>query len=254
MLKPVSVQLYSIREAAAKDFPAALKRIADIGFYGVEFAGLNGQSPKDLAKVLKDLGLKATSSFEAVPTRENVSQIVDQASVLGYDVIEAGFGPDDMKTLDEVKVCAEKLAAGVELLKPHGLTLTMHNHWWEFTQIFDGKYAWEIIMESAPGLMGELDIYWVTRGHADGVKVLGQWGKRVPMIHVKDGDLNEQGDNFLPLSEGKVPLKKIIESADEKTVRYLVIEIDQCEIEMFEALKRSFDWLVKNGLGYGKKK
>jgi sugar phosphate isomerase/epimerase len=253
MLKPISVQLYSIREAAAKDFPAALKRIADIGFYGVEFAGFNGQTPKDLAKVLKDLGLKASSSFEAVPARDNVSQIIDNAKVLGYDVIEAGFGPDDMKTLDQVKLCAEKLAAGVELLKPQGLTLTMHNHWWEFTQIFDGKYAWEIIMESAKGLMSELDLYWVTRGHADGAKILKQWGKRVPMIHVKDGDLNEQGDDFLPLGEGKVPLAKLIESADEKTVRYLVIEIDQCKIDMFEALKRSFNWLVEHKVGYGKK-
>ena len=252
MLKPISVQLYSIRETAAKDFPAALKRIADIGFYGVEFAGLHGQSPKELAKVLKDLGLKASSSFDGVPTPENVSAIVDQAKELGYDVIEAGFGAGDMKTLDEVKACAEKLAVGLELIKPHGLTLVMHNHWWEFTQIFDGKYSWEIMIESVPELMSELDIYWVTRGHADGVEILKRWGKRVPMLHVKDGDLNEQGDKYLPLGEGKVPLKKIIEAADEATVRYLVIEIDESEIDMFDALQRSFNWLVNNKLGYGR--
>lgn len=249
MVKPVSVQLYSIREAAAKDFPAALKRIAEIGFYGVEFAGLHGQTPKALAKVLGDLGLRAVSSFDGVPTRENASQLIDQAGILGYEVLVAGFGPEDMKTIDGVKACAEKLAAGVELIRSQGLTLTMHNHWWEFTQKFDGKYAWEIIMEAVPGLGGELDVYWVTRGHADGVKVLNQWGKRVPMIHVKDGDLNEQGDKFLPLGEGKVPLKKILAAADEETVRHWVIEIDHCEVEMFEALKRSLEWLGREESG-----
>ena len=44
---PVGVQLYSLREQAAVDFPAVLDRLGAMGFVGVEFAGFYGLSPED---------------------------------------------------------------------------------------------------------------------------------------------------------------------------------------------------------------
>ena len=38
-MKPIGVQLYSLRELAAKDFAAVLKKVADIGYKYVEPAG-----------------------------------------------------------------------------------------------------------------------------------------------------------------------------------------------------------------------
>ena len=38
MKRPLSVQLYSLREAAQKDFVRVLKRVADIGYKAVELA------------------------------------------------------------------------------------------------------------------------------------------------------------------------------------------------------------------------
>ena len=46
---PVGVQLYSLREEAAADFPAVLERLGAKGFIGVEFAGFYGHSPSDVA-------------------------------------------------------------------------------------------------------------------------------------------------------------------------------------------------------------
>ncbi|GAF97465.1 unnamed protein product, partial [marine sediment metagenome] len=40
--KPIAVQLYSVREAAAGDLIGVLEQIAAIGYAGVEPAGLHG--------------------------------------------------------------------------------------------------------------------------------------------------------------------------------------------------------------------
>ena len=53
---PVGVQLYSLREEAAADFPAVLERLGAKGFVGVEFAGFYGHSPSDVARALDERG------------------------------------------------------------------------------------------------------------------------------------------------------------------------------------------------------
>ena len=46
-LTPISVQLYSLREEASRDFPSVLRRLGETGFVGVELAGLHGLSPTE---------------------------------------------------------------------------------------------------------------------------------------------------------------------------------------------------------------
>ena len=41
---PVAVQLYSVRDEAEKDFAGTVKKIAEMGYDGVELAGLYGLS------------------------------------------------------------------------------------------------------------------------------------------------------------------------------------------------------------------
>src|SRR5512140_3268172 len=51
---PVGVQLYSVRELAAKDLPGVLEAIGKMGYKGVEFAGYYGweSKPKELRRLL----------------------------------------------------------------------------------------------------------------------------------------------------------------------------------------------------------
>ena len=44
--KPISVQLYSLREESTRDFDAVLGRLASIGYQGVEPFNLFGKSPQ----------------------------------------------------------------------------------------------------------------------------------------------------------------------------------------------------------------
>lgn len=99
-MKPLGIQLYSIREYCAEDFIGSLKRVADIGYKGIEFAGLHGHKPEDIAKVVADLGLKIHSSHCKIPTIENIDMIVNQEKALGNSIVIGGFGSKDMKTMD----------------------------------------------------------------------------------------------------------------------------------------------------------
>ncbi|MFA5864801.1 MAG: sugar phosphate isomerase/epimerase [Phycisphaerae bacterium] len=251
MKKPISVQLYSVREAAGKDFPSVLKRIAQIGYAGVEFAGLHNFEAKEIARIVKDLGMTASSAHVALPTKENVEQLAQDATVLGYKFLISGFGSDAMKTEDGVRECAEKFAQASELVKPYGLQFGMHNHWWEFDRKFGGKTPYEIFLNTAPEMFSELDIYWSSKAGADTVKVVRTWGKRIPLLHVKDGDLGEKIVHKA-VGDGKVPVQSIITAADDSVLQWVVVELDACETDMFEAVEKSYDWLVEKGLGRGR--
>src|SRR5690348_9189172 len=58
----IGLQLYTVRDACAKDFPGTLKAVAQIGFSGVEFAGYYGRSAQELRKMLDEDHLKCYGS------------------------------------------------------------------------------------------------------------------------------------------------------------------------------------------------
>lgn len=62
MTPHITVQLYSVRDHAAKDYEATIRAIADMGFGCVEPAGYPGSSPEAAAKLFKELGLRAPSA------------------------------------------------------------------------------------------------------------------------------------------------------------------------------------------------
>src|SRR5437016_243108 len=59
---PIGLQLYTIGDDMKKDAAAALAKVAQIGFKGVEFAGFPSQDAKVVRKMLDDNGLKCCGS------------------------------------------------------------------------------------------------------------------------------------------------------------------------------------------------
>src|SRR5258708_25803474 len=64
---PIALQLYSVREDAAKDLPGVLAAVAKMGYAGVEFAGYYGHSAGDVRKLLDENGLKCCGSHIGLP-------------------------------------------------------------------------------------------------------------------------------------------------------------------------------------------
>src|ERR1700684_4283104 len=104
---PISVQLYTLRDAAKEDFFGVIRKIAQIGYAGVEYAGFHGKTAAEVAVLVGELGLKSFSAHISMPTPQNIDQLTADAKALGYTDIITGFGPDDFATLDKTKAAAE---------------------------------------------------------------------------------------------------------------------------------------------------
>ena len=246
-MKPISIQLYTVRSLAEKDFAAVLKQIAKIGYKGVEPAGLHGLKPAEVRKMLDDLGMVCSSAHMGVPSRDNLGEFVDTAKTLGFRTIISGAGPDDFKTPDRIKAAAERFQAAAGLLKPHGLRMGYHNHWWEFDTV-DGRLGYEVFLALAPDVLSELDIYWASNfGRVDVPAVLQRHAARVPLLHVKDGPL-VQGQPHTAVGAGKMDIPGVIAAADEDVLEWLIVELDECAGDMMQAVRDSYTYLTGSGL------
>lgn len=254
-LKPISIQLYTLRPDAypegKNDFPGVLRTLAEIGYKGVEFAGLHGHDPKEIRRILDDLGLEASSSHTGLPTPETVQQIVDTESALGNTRVISGFGPDRFKTVDDCRSAAEAFQQAAQLLKPHGMTFGFHNHWWEFDCV-DGRRVYDILMTEAPDMFSELDVYWAAWGKANPAEVIAEYKARLPFLHIKDGML-EESHPHVAVGSGKLDFPAIIGAADPNVLEWLVVELDAYDGPMLDAVKQSYKYLTESGLAEGNK-
>ena len=75
---PVAIQVYSVRNDAEANLFGTLKKLKDMGYDGVEFAGLYGHKPEDVRDMCAALGLVPLSAH--VPY---LDMIKDPEGVLG---------------------------------------------------------------------------------------------------------------------------------------------------------------------------
>jgi sugar phosphate isomerase/epimerase len=249
--KPISIQLYSLRERAEKDFPAVIRAVGAIGYSGVEPAGFHGLAPRELRRLVEAEGMVVSSSHGPWAAPDNLAQVIDTAGELGTTLVSSGFGPEAFADMAAIGRTADTVNAMDERLRAAGLTLFVHNHWWEF-ELRDGRLKHELFAELAPRVAFEIDTYWAANfGAVDPVAVVKRNSKRTPLLHLKDGPLVRDRPQ-LAVGTGKMDVAGVIAAADPSTLRWLVVELDSGATDMLEAVASSYDWLVATGLAAGR--
>jgi sugar phosphate isomerase/epimerase len=269
-MKPISVQLYSLREQAEKDFVGVLKRVAAIGYKGVEPAGFWNLTPKELKKIVADLGMEISSTHSPWARPDNLNQVIEAAGELGIDLVACGYGPDEFMDMEAIKATADKVSGMQEKLAAAGITLFQHNHYWEFERL-DGRIIYDIYAELCPKVKFELDTYWAANfGLENAAEQVRKFKDRCVLLHIKDGALIRGGVEVASSSSkndileikaaaltavgsGNNNIKEIIAAADEKVTRWMIVELDRCDTDMFEAVEQSYKYLVSNKLASGNK-
>jgi sugar phosphate isomerase/epimerase len=251
-MKPIALQTYTLRDAFQADFYGTLKAVADMGFKAVETAGTYGLSSAEVAKAVADLGMSICSNHGGLPSAENLDEFVADQKALGSTRLVSGFGPDDLKTVEACKIAAGKLQAAAEALAPHGITVHMHNHYWEFAAVEDGRFPFDIMLAEAPDIWSELDLYWVAFGGANPVEVVGRYGKRVQIVHVKDGLLGGEY-HFKAVGTGQVDLPAAIAAVDADVTQWLILEQDLSDGDMMADVQTGYTYLTSNKLAAGNK-
>jgi sugar phosphate isomerase/epimerase len=251
VMKPISLQLYTLRDRSEKDFPGVIKAVGDMGYCGVEPAGFYGLSPAELRRIVEDNGMVVSSSHGPWASPENLPEVIDTAAALGVELVSSGFGPEDFATKDAIKRTAERVNGMAATLAEAGLTLFLHNHYWEF-EMLDGRLKYDLFAELAPTVSFEIDTYWAANfGANDPVAIVKKFAPRAPLLHIKDGPLTKD-QPMLAVGKGKMPTRKVIEAADAAVLRWLVVELDACATDMLQAVRDSYDWLTREGLARGR--
>lgn len=250
--KPISIQLYTLREIAKTDYLGVLKRLAKIGYKGVEPAGLYDLTPKEFRKIVEDLGMTISSAHGICPRSMPAEKAIEVAGELGLDTLCTGFGRKEFATVDDIKETAEIVTKAIEQIEPAGLKLMLHNHDQEFAPV-DGRLAYDWFAEFCPKALFEIDTYWASNfGANDAAEQVAKFKARTPYLHIKDGSF-VKGEPMTAVGQGKMNFPAVLNAADENVLRWLVVELDACATDMFTAVEESYAYLVGNSFAAGNK-
>ena len=271
MALPVAVQVYSVRDDAKADLRGTLQKIKDMGYDGVEFAGLYENDPADIKKMCEDIGLVPVSAH--VPYRDMIAApeaVLSQYATIGCKFVAVPYlVAEDRPGTEGFAAVIENIKMLGAVAKKLGMTLLYHNHDFEFLKI-DGKYALDILYDevSADLLQTELDVCWVNVGGEVPADYIRKYSGRTPVVHLKDfyGEKSEdmyeligikkkppvkpESFEFRPVGSGLQDFPAILAAAKEAGSEWVVVEQDAPSMDLtpLECIKksveylRSFDW------------
>ena len=244
---PVAIQVYSVRDDAAKNLRGTLEQIKEMGYDGVEFAGLYGHTPEEVRSMCEEIGLIPISAHVPyLDMLKNPEGVLGQYATIGCKYVAVPYLTPEYRpgtpNFAEVIKNVEMLGG---VAKKLGMTLLYHNHDFEFLKI-NGEYALDILYDSVPAdlLQTELDMCWVNVGGENPSDYLRKYSGRSPVVHLKDfaGSKSEnmyeligiekkveaapQKFEFRPVGSGKQDFPSILEAAKDAGAEWVVVEQD----------------------------
>src|SRR5215212_11378709 len=67
----IAIQLYTVRTIAANDMLGTIRKLGEVGYKAVEFAGYGNSNPKEIRPVLDESGIRAISAHVPVADFES---------------------------------------------------------------------------------------------------------------------------------------------------------------------------------------
>ena len=252
MTSPIALQLYTLRDLLAQDFEGIIRKVADIGYVGVETANLFGDSPASAARLFGELGLTVSGAHSPMPLGDQKQEVLDTMGALQCKrLIVPWQSPENYKSLDGIKSICDTLNEGAAIARANGLQLGYHNHWFEYEPV-ENRIPVDVMLEHLdPDVFFEVDVYWVQTAGQDPAQVVSRLGSRAPLLHVKDGPCQIEAP-MTALGEGMVDIPGVV-AAGAGSTEWLVVELDRCATDVMEAVRKSYQYLVGKGLGRGNK-
>ncbi len=250
MKLPVAVQLYSVRDEMQNDFYGTIRKMKEIGYDGVEFAGLFGEDPLKIKEFCDEIGIVPISAH--VPyydMLENPAEVLADYAKIGCKYVAVPY------LTEECRPGTDGFAATVEGIRKIGLAakelgiqLLYHNHDFEFVKIGE-EYALDVLYSSIPAdlLQTEIDTCWVNVAGVNPAEYIIKYADRAPVVHLKDFkksegkqgqlykligiDENEEDEeqdafSFMPVGYGVQDMPEILAACEDAGAKWVVVEQD----------------------------
>ena len=246
------LQLYSVRDELARDFEGTLKRVAEMGYKNVEFAGdYGGLTGEQVKETLDKYGLISVSVHQNIELfLEKGQEAVDFFKTFGVKYVTVPYYQEEhFQTEEARRETLENFTKVAKLLAENGITMQYHNHDFEFKRFPDGKTYLDWLYENIPAelLKPQLDVCWVTYGGEDPAKYIRKYADRISTIHLKDftakklnggavyeligidsesdeETVEDNGFRFRALGRGIMDFGPIFDALEDTPVEYLIVE------------------------------
>lgn len=225
------VQMYSVRDVAREDLHAALKKVSELGYRYVEFAGFFEHSAEEVKSWLDECGLLCSGTHTGIDLirPDKIDETIAYHKAIGCrDLIVPSAHWSTPELMEENLAL---LSEAQKKLAENGITLGYHNHSREFFPTPYGRVIEdELFTRTSVAL--EIDTFWAFNAGLDPVEYLEAHKDRIRVIHVKDGipsaptcknyDDVHQDVKGKALGEGEAPVAKVVAWAKANGVRMVV--------------------------------
>ncbi len=250
MKLPVAVQLYSVRDEMEQDFYGTIKQMKELGYDGVEFAGLFGEEPAKIKAFCEEIGIVPISAH--VPyydMLENPEEFLADYAEIGCKYVVVPYLTEECRPgTDGFAATVEGIRKIGEAAKKLGLQLLYHNHDFEFVKIGE-EYALDVLYSTVPEdlLKTEIDTCWVNVAGVDPAEYVIKYTGRAPIVHLKDfkksgagqgklydligideeeAEEEETSFSFMPVGYGMQDIPAILAACEDAGAEWVVVEQD----------------------------
>ena len=258
MATPIaSVQLIVFGERNREDFAGVLLDVAAAGFAAFEGGNLfESYGEEKTRRLLEETRLHVSGAhfgYGDYANPERLAAHIAYAKSLGVRNLMCS-GVADSKNAEGYRQSAKRFNEVGRQLADEGLTFHYHNHAWEFDDL-GGVNGMEILTaETDPALVKfNIDVFWVWFAFKDPIDFIGMHANRAGYFHFKDGVRETAVDGitrpiFRELGQGEVDLRGAYVAADTVGAEYIVAEQDKTELDPFDSIVISRNYLKSLGV------
>jgi sugar phosphate isomerase/epimerase len=235
-MKPrIGLQLYTVRDELERDRDGTLRTVASLGYEGVELFG--PVDAQEMRGALDEVGLAVAGRH--IMLDADVDALAEEARILGCNRVALAW-IDPVASIEERDDAVARISDLGRRARAAGLDFGFHNHWSEVPALEDGVSLLALL----PGWIWlEIDLGWVWWAGTSPLELLAWARGRTPLVHVKD--LRARGTReFVPVGDGAVGYDGIVGKAADLGIEWLLVEQDELDRGLAEALERSMKALV----------
>ena len=250
----ISVQLYSVRNDMKKDFEGTLKRIADMGFDGVEFAGYfdYADKPKELKALLDKLGLEAAATHlrAGAFTEKELQKTIDFHKAIDCRLLIIPVDWRFAKDMDSNKKFSDFLNEVNTALKPHDLFTGYHNHAKEFSETPTQSTWWDVFANNTDQrIILQNDVGWTWKAGKDAAAYISKYPGRATTVHLKPKVYDKENKELKPfIGENGKDWEAVIKAClNDGGTQWLSVEQEDYPdgLSPLECVERSYKGLKK---------
>lgn len=250
--KNIGLQLYSIRDSIRKDVPAAIQKVAEMGYTFVEPAGyadgkFYDMEPADFKALCEKNGMYVLSSHTSreLPNSSNYEATMDwwdkcidaHVAVGAKYIVQPSMGRSAYESIANLKQWCDYFNTVGEKCNAKGIRFGYHNHNREFTTVHGDTIMYDFMLQNTDPakVMFQIDLYWCVEGGKDPVEYFNKYPGRFELWHIKDKE--EIG------ASGMMNFEAIWAAATVSGMKYGIVEVERYNFDEFTSCAMSLDFL-----------